>query len=287
MPEPLVSVVLPLFGDHRAVVALPAVSRAWLRQRVPCEVVVAVAEGTQLPDLGDAVHDGRVRIVPAERGSNSPGLLRNLAAGQSRAEVLYLGDADIAPLGIDFLHRALALLDERAVIQPWMYRLVNAADALDAPPFDRPAGGRACHVTAGPDGVLTPVGGEQFISINPELIVVDSTDGDSWRTPDGEPWQPVPFHWGGALMRRETFDAVGRYSTRYVGWGGEDDDLIAKLDGRFGVVRAWSHDPLMACLHFEHPRTHTVAGNVDGNRVILAQRLAAGVDAMIEEDLVP
>ena len=285
MSEPLVSVVLPLFGDHRAVVSLPAVCRSWLRQGVPCEVVVAVTEGTQVPDLGDAVQDGRVRIVPAARGSISPGPLRNLAAAQSRAPVLYLGDGDIAPLGADFLDRALSVLDERALIQPWMYRLVNAADALTAPPFDPPAGDRACHVTASPDGVLTAVGGERFTSINPDLVVVDSTQADSWLTPDGEPWRPVPFHWGGALVRRTTFDAVGGYSARYVGWGGEDDDLIAKLEGRFGVVRAWKDAPQLSCLHFEHPRVHTVAVNVDGNRAILAQRLAAGADAMIAEDL--
>lgn len=285
MSEPLVSVALPLFGDHRAVRTLPATSRAWLRQDVPCEVIVAVAEGTQLPDLGDAADTGRIRIVPAPRDSISPGPLRNLAAEHARAPVLYLGDADIAPLGSDFLDQALALLDDRAVVQPWMYRLVNAADALDAPPFDPPPGDRACHVTADPDGALTPLGGEQFTEINPELIVVDSTSGDSWRTPDGEPWRPVPFHWGGMLVRRKTFDAVGRYSARYVGWGGEDDDLIAKFAGRFGVVRAWKEAPAMACLHFEHPRTHTVAVNVEDNRAILTQRLAAGVDAMIAEDL--
>jgi hypothetical protein len=287
MSEPLVSVVLPLFGNHRAVGTLPAISRAWLRQDVPCEVVVAVAEGTQLPDLGDAVRTGRLRIVPAERGTASPGPLRNLAVAQSRAPVLYLGDGDIAPLGGDFLDRALALLDDRAVIQPWMYRMVNASDALAAPPFDRPAGDRACHVTAGPDGVLTAVGGERFSTINPDLTVVDSTtDGVSWQTPDGEPWRPVPFHWGGMLVRREAFDAVGRYSARYLGWGGEDDDLIAKLEGRFGVVRAWKAADGPACLHFEHPRAHTVAGGVEDNRAILKQRLAAGVDAMIQEDLV-
>lgn len=285
MSEPLVSVILPLFGDHRAVGTLPAISRAWLRQEVPCEVVVAVAEGTQLPDLGDGARTGRIRIVPAGRDSVSPGPLRNLAAAQSRVPVLYLGDADVAPLGSDFLGQALTLLDDRAVIQPWMYRLVNAADARAAPPFDRPAGGRACHVTVGSDGVLTAVGGERFSWINPELMVVDSAEGGSWLTPDGEPWHPVPFHWGGALVRREAFDAVGRYSHRYLGWGGEDDDLIAKLQGRVGVARAWKEAPQLACLHFEHPRAHTVADNVKGNQAILAQRLAAGVDAMIEEDL--
>jgi hypothetical protein len=284
--EPVVSVVLPLFGDHRAVSTLPAISRAWLRQDVPCEVVVAVTEGTQLPDLGDAASSGRIRIVPAQRDPASPGLLRNLAAAQAGAPVLYLGDADIAPLGSGFLDRALALLDDRPVIQPWMYRLVNAADALAAAPFDLPAGGRACHVTAGLDGVLTAVGGERFSWLTPELMVVDSTtEGVSWLTPDGEQWRPVPFHWGGMLVRRETFDAVGRYSSRYLGWGAEDDDLIVKLEGRFGVMRAWKANPQMACLHFEHSRVHTVASNVEGNRAILKQRLAAGAEAMIEEDL--
>jgi hypothetical protein len=86
-------------------------------------------------------------------------------------------------------------------------------------------------------------------------------------------------------VRREAFDAVGRYSPRYLGWGGEDDDLIAKLEGRVGVARAWKEAPQLACLHFEHPRAHTLADNVKGNQAILAQRLAAGVDAMIEEDL--
>jgi N-terminal domain of galactosyltransferase len=284
MSEPLVSVVLPLFGDHRAVRTLPAVSRAWLRQRVPCEVVVAVADGTRLPDLGEALDTGRIRVVAAGRDSISPGPLRNLAAAAARAPVLYLGDADIVPLGRDFLDRALDLLGEGPVVQPWMYRLVNPADALAGPPLEPPARGRACHLSLGPDGLLTAIGGERFSWLNPELLVVDPPDGVGWPTLDDEAWRPAPFHWGGIMLRREDFEAVGRYCTRYLGWGCEDDDLIAKLDGRFGVVRAWRTARLLTCLHFEHPRTHTFAW-VRDNQAILGERLVAGIDAMIKEDL--
>jgi hypothetical protein len=38
MMEPRVSVVLPVFGGHRAARVLAAVCRAWLGQDVPCEI---------------------------------------------------------------------------------------------------------------------------------------------------------------------------------------------------------------------------------------------------------
>lgn len=283
MSEPQVSVIVPLFGEHHGVRALAAVCRNWLRQSVPCEVVVAVAEGTRLPDLGDGLRDGRIRVVPAPHDSISPGPLRNLAVTASRAPVLYLGDADIAPLGEEFLAGALALERERAVIQPWMYRLVDPDPGLDAPYLEPPAAGRACHVTMGRDGVLRAVGNERFSRLGDSLMVVDPKSGDGWTGEDGKPWRPSPFHWGGIMLSRTAFDAVGRYSERYVGWGCEDDDLIAKLDGTVGAVRAWRVARQLTCLHFEHPRTHTYAWLADNQR-ILAERLAAGVDAMIKED---
>jgi|HubBroStandDraft_1064217.scaffolds.fasta_scaffold00881_16 hypothetical protein len=284
MSASLVSVILPLFGDHRAAQALPAVCAAWLKQDVPCEVVVAVAEGTKVPPLGDGAADGRIRVVPADRDSTSPGPLRNLAVRAARAPVLYLSDGDVAPLGADFAWQVLALLDDRAVIQPWMYRLVNPAELATGPPFERSARGRVCHVCADPLGRLAPVGRERFTWLGPELMMVEPPDGTGWRNEDGTPWRAFPFHWGGIGVRRATFEAVGRYCTRYAGWGCEDDDLIAKLEGRVGIVRAWKVAARqLACLHFEHPRSHTFA-SIGANQAILAERLAAGVDAMIEED---
>jgi hypothetical protein len=278
---PQLSVVLPLFGGHRAVETLPAVCRAWLRQDVPCEVVVAVAEGTPVPDLGDAGH--RVRIVSADRGSVSPGPLRNLAAAQARAPVLYLGDGDIVPLGADFARQALEVGRDQPMIQPWMYRLVNPEAAAGLPPFDPPARGRMCHVSVDADGRLAPVGREKFAWTGPGVMTVEAPPGFGWCHEDGTPWPPVPFHWGGILVARETFEAVGRYCTRYVGYGCEDDDLIAKLDGRTGAIRAWRSARGLTCLHYEHPRAPNSAG-LSANLPLLEKRLAMGADAMIEED---
>lgn len=285
MVAPEVSVVLPLFGDHRAVRTLPAVCRAWLQQDVTCEVVVAVAAGTTVPSLGAGLDDGRVRIVPAGADSASPGPLRNLAASAARAPVLYLGDADIVPLGQDFLRRALEFRENRVLIQPWMYRLVNPPDTANGRPWEPPGRGQFCHVSLDPDGQLARVGPERFTWLNPEIMVVEPPPGVGWLNTDGTPWRAFPFHWGGILLDHATFDDVGGYCTRYVGWGCEDDDLIAKLEGRVPVVRAWRVARRLTCLHFEHPRTHASA-SIQANQVILAERLAAGADAMIGEDLV-
>ncbi|MFI9721891.1 galactosyltransferase-related protein [Streptomyces sp. NPDC052396] len=55
---------------------------------------------------------------------------------------------------------------------------------------------------------------------------------------------------GGCVWTRtEIFDKVGGFDERYEGWGGEDDDVIARLSGAAPVVRF--EDPL---LHLNHPR---------------------------------
>ncbi|MFI1254139.1 galactosyltransferase-related protein [Streptomyces netropsis] len=55
---------------------------------------------------------------------------------------------------------------------------------------------------------------------------------------------------GGCVwVRTEVFHRVGGFDERYEGWGGEDDDVIARLTAAAGVVRF--EDPL---LHLNHPR---------------------------------
>jgi hypothetical protein len=282
MPQVELSVVLPLFGDHQAIQALPAVCRAWLAQDGRCEVVIGVASGTSLPPLAD----DRIKVVRADQALTAPGPLRNLAAAAAQAEVLYLSDGDVAPIGRDFAGQVLKLLGDKALVQPWMHRLVNPMDAAATAadhPFERPRG-RVCHVAVDGDGRLAPVGGEQFRWLSPELLVVDPPPGFGWRYEDQNPGHAFSFHWGGIAVRRETFGAVGGYCARYSGWGCEDDDLIAKLDERIGVVRAYrAHARALSCLHYEHSRTHT-STHFEANKTILFERLAAGVDAMIEED---
>jgi hypothetical protein len=282
MSLPQVSVVIPLFGgaDINAIQALPAICHAWLQQEVPCEVVIAVTAGTPVP----ALPDGGIHVVTAPRQLASPGPLRNLAVAAARASVLYLTDADVAPVGADFARRALALLNGRPVVQPWMYRLVNPAEVTPGPPFERLGQGRACHVVVDAGGKLVPVGNERFRWLSPDMMVAEPPPGIGSSGADEIGWRPFPFHWGGILVPRETFDEAGGYCARYTGWGCEDEDLITKLDGLTGTVRAWRvAAQQLGCLHFEHPRSHTLT-HIRANQAIMAERLAAGVDAMIEED---
>ncbi|HET7014461.1 MAG TPA: galactosyltransferase-related protein [Streptosporangiaceae bacterium] len=276
------SVVLPVFGNHQAIETLPVVCQAWLAQDVLCEVVIGVAAGTEIPPVaGD-----RVRVVRADEALTAPGPLRNIAAAAARAPVLYLSDGDVAPLGRDFAGQALKLMGDQALVQPWMYRLVNPLDAAASSadrPFERPRG-RACHVSVDAEGQLIPLAGERFRWLSPKLLTAEPPPGFGWRYEDQTPGHAFSFHWGGISVRRETFDAVGGYCARYSGWGCEDDDLIAKLEERIGVSYAFrAHARALSCLHYEHPRAHT-STHFEANKAILFERLAAGVDAMIEED---
>src|SRR5690349_23674473 len=134
MTLPQVSVVLPLFGAHPAIDTLPAVCQAWAAQDMPCEVVAAVAGERLAEQVRNSVGE-LARVVVAEAAMLSTGPLRNLAASVARAPVFYLGDADIVPVGADFLRRAERLRDGAIVIQPWQYRLVNAGDLARVPMF--------------------------------------------------------------------------------------------------------------------------------------------------------
>jgi len=245
-------------------------------------VVVAIAGGTAVPPLGDGTA-GRVRIIPADPEVNAAGPLRNVAAAAARAPLLYLGDADIAPVGDGYLSGAVRLARDGVVIQPWLYRLVNATELLDVDRFESPGRGRICHVTGDADGHLTAIGEERFQWLGAGMMVVEPPPGVGWPGEDGQPWRSPPYHWGGFLLQRTVFEAVGGYHTGYLGWGCEDDDLIAKLEGSSRVIRAWRAARGLACVHFEHPRTHTWQDHA-ANKPILAERLAAGAEAMIKED---
>jgi GT2 family glycosyltransferase len=68
---------------------------------------------------------------------------------------------------------------------------------------------------------------------------------------------------GGCLWTsRTTFDAVGGYDERYVGWGGEDDDMWARFTAA-GPVRRYDDQ----FLHLHHPRPTMV---LDGGEPINA-----------------
>ena len=75
MPE--VSVVIPLYGTRQGRHSLAAVSLAWLRQDVPCEVVVAVAGRFSRPLHPTSTQTAEPRWCAPPQAA---GVLRNLAA---------------------------------------------------------------------------------------------------------------------------------------------------------------------------------------------------------------
>ncbi|MFG2116724.1 galactosyltransferase-related protein [Streptomyces sp. NPDC048718] len=282
-----VSVVIPLYGDHEGRRTLASVTRAWLGQSVPCEVVVAVSGPPDVTVAEDLSADRAVRLVAADPADRAPGLLRNTAAAHARAPVLYLTDADVLPVGRDFLARALDLAGGEPAGQPWQYRLLDRPDGVD-PTVLAPAGsGRFCYGSAGSDGLLRPVPGERFTvdrdGLGEDVPIVLPPRGPGVDPDDPENRRPA-FHWGGLMLTRQLFAEVGGYCRGYRGWGREDDDLLLKVAFHGPIVRAWRACPDLACLHFEHPRTHTSRARTKSNHDLYAHRTAAGPEAMIHED---
>ncbi|MFH8786744.1 glycosyltransferase family 2 protein [Streptomyces roseoverticillatus] len=290
MPE--VTVVMPLYGDHQGRAGLAGVAAAWLAQDVPCEVVVATAG-----DLDVDLPGGRV--IRADPEIRSAGVLRNIAAAAARSPLLCLTDTDVLPLGRDYLRRALRLADGAALAQPWMYRLPGGAPALARTGVPEPVGirvaapaGRVCYVTGAPGPVLVPHTGER--------LERDMLGAGSLRMSTPMVWPPPaayvfglpehmqrqpPFHWGQLLLPAEWFAQVGGYCTAYTGWGCEDDDLLVKVASRAPLIRGWHTEASLACLHLEHPRHYVAGPDWRANRARLRERMAAGPEAMIEEDL--
>lgn len=278
MPE--VSVLIPLFGTHRGRDVLADVCAAWLAQSIATEVIVAIA-GTGPPSLPA---DTRVRVIRANSAVASPGTLRNLAARHAAGRRLYLSDADVRPLGTDFLERAHELAGGRPLVQPWMYRLVGLADVGGDDWWRELAGQRCCFLRADPAaGRITSYPAERYVTESGELFVLPPDELAVTSGPAEQRWRS-PFHWGGLLLERALFTAVGGYCPDYAGWGCEDDDLLAKVTLMTSVSVAWRAAPTLRCLHFEHQRPYSTPAFA-ANQSILARRLAAGPAAMIATDL--
>jgi hypothetical protein len=278
MPE--VSVLIPLFGAHRGREVLAGTCASWLAQDVSIEVIVAMA-GSSPPALPA---DPRVRaVISPDPAVASPGTLRNLAADQAGGRWLYLSDADVQPLGADFLARAWALGKGRPLAQPWMYRVLGTVEGHDDGWWREIARRRCCFVHRDSvTGRLVPYPAERYVSEGGQLYVLPPDELAAARDPGEQRWR-APFHWGGLFLERGLFTAVGGYCQDYVGWGCEDDDLLAKVTAMAPVTTAWHADPALRCLHFEHPRPYATAA-YDANQATLASRLARGPAAMITAD---
>lgn len=290
--RPEVSVVIPVFGKRGRAAPLSPVITAWLAQDVASEVIIAHT-GTPPP----VARTPCVTTIEAKIAEPGPGLLRNHGVRVARGRTLYLSDADVAPIGTDFLRRALRIAGDGALAQPWMYRLLTGtlpgSTAAVRPPV--PAG-QHCFVTATGQGQLNPS------QLNP--VAGDSV---AWRTRPGTggpprriPYAAVPtgvpqgcsgrrplraaLHWGGLLIAPSVFHSVGGYCPLYRGWGCEDDDLLVKVAAVGGLAYAADTVRSLVCLHVEHDYQHTGTPEHHANRRLLHDRRNRGPHAMITVD---
>jgi hypothetical protein len=276
-----VSVIIPLYGDHVGTFRLPVTVGAWLDQRVPVTVVIATAG--ELPLGDDVTSRAGVRVVVAPPTETAPGLLRNVGAGRVSTPWVYLADADVAPLGADFLARALDVAGDGAFVQPAMLRMTQSPPATPVSAWrlvEEPD--RFSYVTADPAGTLHRLPGERIVwEDGAPMVYPPPGHGhpDDAREVDLRPM----FHWGSVLLRRNRFDELGGYCTEYRGWGCEDDDFLVKLTGTTPVHHGWRKAPSLRLVHFEHPRPYG-GEPLRANRDLLEKRKQGGVAAMVEAD---
>jgi hypothetical protein len=98
-----------------------------------------------------------------------------------------------------------------------------------------------------------------------------------WRPGQPEfepPYGAYGFFFG---VSRADFEQVNGFDMRYVGWGGEDEDLATRLR-RLGLRCGWP-GPRASLLHLWHP---VRKGKTPSNALLLeATRTAAHVDAVV------
>jgi hypothetical protein len=283
-----VTVAIPLFGTHDGRNAIVAVVGAWLDQDVTVEVVLATDAGTQIDSTMVAEAGEQLRVVKmAKHETATIGGLRNLAATHGSGQWLYLTDSDVAPLGTDYLRRALAAIRTGAgfLAQPRMFRLTGPSPpglpSRWAPPADDDI---VCFVRSNPDGTVVRHVGESIVLwdeceytpwVDPPPDIIRLSPDEFYRRP--------ALHWGAVLVDRTRFFDVGGYCTGYQGWGGEDEDLLTKLKARSSMLWAWRELPSLQCVHFEHQRARRTP-TANANEAFLDARRRAGAESMIAHD---
>ncbi|MBU6249005.1 MAG: glycosyltransferase [Xanthomonadaceae bacterium] len=215
--EPVVSVVIPVHGKREYTVACLR-SLARYGAAVPFEVIV----------VDDASLDDTVAVLdPIEglrllRNGENLGFIGSCNAGAAAARgefvVLLNNDTQVTAGWIDALLRCFA---------------------------ERPGCGIAGSRLVYPDGRLQEAGALVF------------ADGSAWNLGRFEPRDAAPFRYrrrtdyvsGAALMiRRETFERIGGFDTRYAPAYYEDADLAFTVR-RLGL-EVW-YEPASTVVHFE------------------------------------
>lgn len=63
---------------------------------------------------------------------------------------------------------------------------------------------------------------------------------------------PLPVWGGNFSIPKEVFVKAGGFDEAYLGWGGEDTDLVVRCRSRFGYLAAWAVESVG--YHLDHPQ---------------------------------
>lgn len=250
--------------------ALDVVLRALVEQDDPAvEIVVAEDGETEENSTVVARHSrGRTRITHVTQpdlGWRKSRIL-NLGALESRGDYLVFLDGDCVPRS-GFL-RAV----RRAALPGWF--LGGKRLHLDRELTRRALDGEIAPWRWSTSRLLLALARGQFETsrevAHPGLLLPLRDRGRPWK-PSGEEFSP-PFEAYGFFfgVSRRDFERVNGFDLRFVGWGGEDEDIAARLR-RLGLRCGWP-GPRATLLHLWHPEQK---GLMPSNKALVRETLAA------------
>lgn|GEM_PF-5352037 len=221
------------------------------------------------------------------------GRARNVGIGASTGEFVYLTDADVLLPHAGYLAALLPAMREHprlVLTRPPLSHLAPAGqeDVLRAfarEPAWPPPGVRQ------PSPMLWTASDEvgEYIEVRNRGKLHIASVADLWAAAGHPPgWEPrlvqACRHDGALLARRAQLDAVAGYGEEFIGWGGEDVDLLWKLAGCF-TPASLEHIADAEVVHLDHERGWYDKLLTERNRMLRERRAAAGVLGVILEDL--
>ena len=292
----MTSVVIPLYGQFDVARARASVESVLSQGGIDLEVVVSEqGEFPRFPETAGVKHFFSYHKPQTELSDFNPGKVRNLGVLNSTGEFVYTNDADIVFSTIDYLSRAIEILESNrghVLFRPRMRRLpigdftvfyewVKKQGIIQA--ISRLDFGQNYIVTI--DGAPRKVRVFEKESTYRKTFTAFEEDFQVFSGSNNNGLEPMFWnenrHCGGNLFRREQFDTVGGYCEDFVNWGCEDSDLQWKLSDTYGI--GFFPDDFEV-IHLDHPKGYFSPEMWSRNEKICALRKIEGVETAIKAD---
>jgi hypothetical protein len=293
-----ISVIIPLYGTFDSERVQMSIESIKAQKNVNLEI--SIVEQSDYPRLSNIKNITYMHTKPvlSSDGFLIPGLVRNLAAKNSKGKFSYNNDGDIIFGDPNYLNNLLKLMErnnEICLYQPSMRRipLDNFEDFKNR--FEE--GGIQNAVSD--LNLSQPYGAtydDNFVrvrhfkkEINSELEISVATQKDHKAYHGGKNKGKEPFfytlhmHAGGTLMRRSQFETIGGYCEDFAGWGCHDVDIQYKLKTLFNLQKIHQISDLEV-LHLDHTREYFANPRWKTNKYILKTRQSLPIHQIVRLD---